>query len=70
LRSSSEYRVLHLSYFTSSSLDEVEREFIRRTIAFADGNKARASEMLGVPRRTLYGKLERYGASAKIERPI
>jgi DNA-binding NtrC family response regulator len=56
------------SYFTvflGSSLDEVEREFIRRTIAFADGNKARASEMLGVPRRTLYGKLERYDARHK-----
>jgi DNA-binding NtrC family response regulator len=58
----------HESYFTvllGSSLDEVEREFIRRTIAFADGNKARASEMLGVPRRTLYGKLERYDARLK-----
>jgi two-component system response regulator HydG len=58
----------HESYFTvflGSSLDEVEREFIRRTIAFTDGNKARASEMLGVPRRTLYGKLERYDARHK-----
>jgi transcriptional regulator with PAS, ATPase and Fis domain len=51
--------------FLGSSLDEVEREFIRRTIAFADGNKARASEMLGVPRRTLYGKLERYDTRHK-----
>jgi transcriptional regulator with PAS, ATPase and Fis domain len=47
--------------FLGSSLDEVEREFIRRTIAFAD----RTSEMLGVPRRTLYGKLERYEARHK-----
>ncbi len=58
----------HESYFTvflGSSLDEVERELIRRTIAFADGNEARASEILGVPRRTLYGKLERYDARHK-----
>src|ERR1700682_6321255 len=58
----------HERYFTvflGSSFDEVEREFIRRTIEFADGNKARASEMLGVPRRTLYGKLERYDARHK-----
>jgi DNA-binding NtrC family response regulator len=48
--------------FLGSPLDEVERELIRRTIVFADGNKARASEILGVPRRTLYGKLERYDA--------
>ena len=58
----------HETNFTvllGSPLDEVEREFIRRTIAFVDGNKARASEMLGVPRRTLYGKLERYDGRHK-----
>jgi two-component system response regulator HydG len=48
-----------------SPLQEIEQEYIRRTIEFADGNKARASEMLGVPRRTLYGKLERYDARHK-----
>ncbi|MGA9724387.1 MAG: sigma-54 dependent transcriptional regulator [Candidatus Binatus sp.] len=48
-----------------SPLHEIEQEYIRRTIAFAGGNKARASEMLGVPRRTLYGKLERYDARHK-----
>ncbi len=44
----------HESYFTvflGSPLDEVERELIRRTIAFTDGNKARASEILRVPPR-------------------
>ena len=46
-----------------SPLQEIEQEYIRRTIEFADGNKARASEMLGVPRRTLYGKLERYNTA-------
>ena len=45
--------------FLGSPLHEIEQEHIRRTIEFADGNKARASEMLGVSRRTLYGKLER-----------
>ncbi len=43
-----------------SPLQEIEQEYIRRAIAFVGGNKVRASEMLGVPRRTLYGKLERY----------
>jgi transcriptional regulator with PAS, ATPase and Fis domain len=55
----------HFTVFLGSPLDEVERELIRRTIAFADGNKARASEILGVPRRTLYVKLERYDAPHK-----
>jgi Bacterial regulatory protein, Fis family len=71
LRIAPHLRNLVESYFTvflGSSLDEVEREFIRRTIALADGNKARASEMLGVPRRTLYGKLERYDARHKSQR--
>jgi len=40
-------------------LAEIEKEYIRRTIAFVGGNKSRASKMLRVPRRTLYGKLER-----------
>jgi len=39
----------YFTVFLGSPLDEVERELIRRTIAFADGNKARASEMLGGP---------------------
>ncbi|MGO9059071.1 MAG: helix-turn-helix domain-containing protein [Candidatus Binataceae bacterium] len=38
----------------------MEREYIHRMIAFTDGNKVRASEMLRVPRRTLYNKLERH----------
>ncbi len=46
--------------YLGASLDEIEREYIHRTIAFADGNKVRASEMLRVPRRTLYNKLERH----------
>jgi DNA-binding NtrC family response regulator len=55
----------HFTVFLGSPLEEVERELIRRTIAFADGNKAEASEILGVPRRTLYVKLERYDARHK-----
>ena len=55
----------YFTVFLGSPFDEVERELIRRTIAFADGNNARASEILGVPSRTLYGKLERYDARHK-----
>jgi DNA-binding NtrC family response regulator len=42
------------------SLDEVERELIMRTIDFTGGNKSRAAEVLGVSRKTLYNRLERY----------
>ena len=58
-------RETSFTVFLGSPLQEIEQEYIRRTIEFADGNKARASEMLGVPRRTLYGKLERYDARHK-----
>jgi len=43
-----------------TSVDEVERELIYRTIEFAGGNKTRAAEILGVSLKTLYNRLERY----------
>ena len=43
-----------------SSLDDVERELIVRTIEYAGGNKTRAAEILGVAPKTLYNRLERY----------
>ncbi|MGH7906686.1 MAG: sigma-54 interaction domain-containing protein, partial [Candidatus Binataceae bacterium] len=45
-----------------ASLDEVERELIRRTLDFTAGNKARAAELLGISLKTLYNRLERYQA--------
>jgi DNA-binding NtrC family response regulator len=52
-----------------SSIDQVERELILRTIDSVDGNKARAAEVLGISLKTLYNRLERYQSelrSAKI----
>src|SRR5579875_2656966 len=43
-----------------SSLDELERELIFRTIDYAGGNKTKAAEILGVSLKTLYNRLERY----------
>ena len=43
-----------------SAMCEVERELIFRTLAFAGGNKARASNLLGMSRRNLYNRLQRY----------
>jgi DNA-binding NtrC family response regulator len=43
-----------------SSLDDIERTLIYRTIEFAGGNKTRAAEILGVSIKTLYNRLERY----------
>lgn len=44
-----------------STLEEMEKELIKRTIEYSGGNKTRAAQMLGVSSKTLYNKLERYG---------
>ncbi|MBX7219588.1 MAG: sigma-54 dependent transcriptional regulator [Blastocatellia bacterium] len=49
------------------TLDEVEREHIRETLAFAGGNKVRAAEMLGIGRWSLYRKAKRLGLRFETE---
>ena len=41
------------------SLDEMEKEHIRRTIDHCHGNLTRAAELLGITRQTLYNKMKR-----------
>jgi len=43
------------------TLEEVERRHIERVFARAKGKVARAAEMLGISRSTLYHRLEKYG---------
>ena len=42
------------------TLSAVEREHIANTLALTGGNKKRTAEVLGISRRALYNKLERY----------
>jgi two-component system NtrC family response regulator len=42
------------------SLEHMEREHITRALAFFNGNRQQASKALGIGRKTLYRKLERY----------
>jgi DNA-binding NtrC family response regulator len=42
------------------SLDNVEREFILKTLDFTHGNKVRAADILGVSLKTLYNRLDLY----------
>jgi DNA-binding NtrC family response regulator len=42
-------------------LEEVERRYILRVMEAVGGNKTLASQVLGLDRKTLYRKLERYG---------
>jgi two-component system response regulator HydG len=43
-------------------LEEMERRYILRVVEAVGGNKTLAAEVLGVGRKTLYRKLERYAA--------
>ncbi len=43
------------------TLEEIEREAIRRALAASDGVKSEAARRLGLPRRTLYNKLKKFG---------
>jgi two-component system response regulator AtoC len=47
------------------ALEEVERRYILRVLEAVHGNKSRASQVLGLDRKTLYRRLERYGALAE-----
>ncbi len=44
-----------------TSLAELERDAIERTLAHVDGNRRKAAEILGIGERTLYDKIKRHG---------
>jgi len=43
------------------TLADVEKEYVKMTIASVGGNKMKAAEILGISRRALYNKLKRHG---------
>jgi DNA-binding NtrC family response regulator len=45
----------------TGSLEEIERDHILRVLKEAGGNQSRASQLLGIDRKTLYLKLRKYG---------
>jgi len=48
-------------------LDELERRYIVRVVKLLEGNKSRAAHALGLDRRTLHRKLERYASDSEPE---
>jgi DNA-binding NtrC family response regulator len=46
---------------TQESLDQLEKEHVRRVLAQVGGNRRKASQILGIGERTLYRKLKEYG---------
>jgi len=49
---------------TNPSLEEMEKNYILRVLKEANGNQSKASQLLGIDRKTLYLKLKKYGISA------
>jgi DNA-binding NtrC family response regulator len=49
--------------FTALSLEDMEREYIIRVLKESGYNQSKASQVLGIDRKTLYLKLKRYGLS-------
>jgi DNA-binding NtrC family response regulator len=46
------------------SLDELERRYIIRALKILNGNRSRAATLLGLDRRTLYRRLEKYDGTS------
>ena len=45
----------------SPSLEQMEKEYILRVLKESNGNQSKASQLLGIDRKTLYLKLKKYG---------
>jgi two-component system, NtrC family, response regulator HydG len=43
------------------TLEELDRRYIQRVLKLFDGNKSRTAQVLGIDRRTLYRKVEKWG---------
>ncbi len=49
---------------TNPSLEEMEKTYILRVLKEAGGNQSKASQLLGIDRKTLYLKLKKYGINS------
>jgi DNA-binding NtrC family response regulator len=54
---------------SNQALSSLEKQHILKVIAETGGNKARAARQLGLSRRALYRRLERYGIAHPDPRP-
>ncbi len=50
-----------MTFRVGASIEMVEKELIAHTLAFTGHNRTRTSEILGISRRSLYNKIQRYG---------
>lgn len=50
------------------SLEDIEKEYILRVLRENEGNQTKASQVLGIDRKTLYHKLKKYGLGDYIKK--
>lgn len=50
-----------VSFSVGQTLEEVQRAMVEQTLSFTSNNRKRAAEILGISRRALYNKIERWG---------
>lgn len=50
------------------SLEDMERDYILRVLREAGGNQSKASQLLGIDRKTLYLKLKKYGIDESVKK--
>ncbi|MGH9948878.1 MAG: sigma 54-interacting transcriptional regulator [Pyrinomonadaceae bacterium] len=55
-------RTVGLEIEMPSAMDEIEKQVIEATLEYTDGDKSHAARLLNIGRKTLYRKLEQYGA--------
>ncbi|HEY8089077.1 MAG TPA: helix-turn-helix domain-containing protein, partial [Polyangiaceae bacterium] len=44
------------------TLEELDRRYVERALEILGGNKSRAADLLGIDRRTLYRRIDRWSA--------
>ncbi len=49
-----------ITFSVGTTLDEIERRMLIKTLAFFDNNKVKAAEALGISAKTIYNRLDRY----------
>ncbi len=51
----------HVVVEVGSTMDEIEKRTIKETLRYTKGDKKHAAKILGISRKTIYRKLEKYG---------
>jgi len=52
-----------ITFRVGTTLDEIERRVLLKTLAYHGNNKLKAAEVLGISAKTIYNRLARYGAA-------